>query len=352
MSTPPSGFVLRDLPLSARIVLAAFLISVGVGYFSALIQLHFQHASAGQLLPGPEEAIEAYHGKPTMSQLERLLLADEHKPFNGTGSMAAAFTSKGGMSSAVRRLAEEKSIDKEVAEKEVLAQRDGERLALVHWLREGANKEAYESDCYPLIGELAKQPITEKYVMENDKGQRCAMIQSILGDRCARCHNVGYSGSPGNFPLENYEDILVYSAPETNGAMSLPKLAQSTHVHLLGFSMLYGLTGLIFALSTYPTWLRIVVAPLPLIAQVADISCWWLGRVDPLFAQAIVVTGGLVGLGLALHIVLGLFNLFGKVGKVAIVLLLIAGAATVFVVKQQVVDPHLQHEATLKTAKG
>jgi hypothetical protein len=41
-STP--RFLLRDLSLSSRLVLSVFLLSVGLGYMAALIQLHFQHA--------------------------------------------------------------------------------------------------------------------------------------------------------------------------------------------------------------------------------------------------------------------------------------------------------------------
>ena len=67
--------VLRDLPLSARLVLALFMISVGLGYFSALVQLHFQQAPAGKLLPGADEAKATYSSKPGVSQLERGHLA-------------------------------------------------------------------------------------------------------------------------------------------------------------------------------------------------------------------------------------------------------------------------------------
>ena len=28
-------------------------------------------------------------------------------------------------------------------------------------------------------------------------------------------------------------------------------------------------------------WVRVLVAPIVLIAQVADVSCWWLARIDP-----------------------------------------------------------------------
>jgi hypothetical protein len=50
MDDPASRLVLRDLLLAARLTLAVFLTLVGVGYFSALINLHCRSASAGELL--------------------------------------------------------------------------------------------------------------------------------------------------------------------------------------------------------------------------------------------------------------------------------------------------------------
>src|SRR3954471_15790177 len=98
-SPPPAArWTLRDLPLAARLTLAAFLISVGLGYFSALVQLHFQHAEPGQHLPAAEQAVLKFHpfpvGKPPKSRFQLLIEADESLPFNGTGQMAAAFTTR------------------------------------------------------------------------------------------------------------------------------------------------------------------------------------------------------------------------------------------------------------------
>src|SRR5947209_967795 len=95
-TTPPSHFVLRQLPLSARLTIATFLICVGVGYLSALVQLHFQHASPGNLLPTAEDAKNIFHGpteKP-MSTMERLVATDEDKPFSAVGEMSRSFTVK------------------------------------------------------------------------------------------------------------------------------------------------------------------------------------------------------------------------------------------------------------------
>jgi hypothetical protein len=126
----------------------------------------------------------------------------------------------------------------------------------------------------------------------------------------------------------------------------LAKLALSTHVHLLGFSVLYGLTGLTFALSAYPLWMRIIVSPAPLLLQVVDISFWWLARLDaplgPLFAQGIMGTGGLVALSLGAQIVLGMLGLFQ--GKARLLGVFAVGGLFGLGLLGFVVLPHLKHE--------
>src|SRR5690349_6311679 len=90
---PPHRLTVGDLPLVPRLVIALFLMSVGVGYFSALVQLHFQAASPGKPLPDMDDAARIYNGDPNgKSQLERLLTEAENLPFNGSGSMRSAFT--------------------------------------------------------------------------------------------------------------------------------------------------------------------------------------------------------------------------------------------------------------------
>src|SRR5262249_61716648 len=93
MGNTSGRIVLRDLPLAARLVLAAFLISVGIGYFAALVQLHFQHASPGNILPSGNDAVRIFYG-PTehpVSKFEQMLTAAEDLPFNGSGQMRTAF---------------------------------------------------------------------------------------------------------------------------------------------------------------------------------------------------------------------------------------------------------------------
>src|SRR6516162_659884 len=60
----PPRFTLRELPFSARLTLALFLVSVGLGYGAALVQIHFQHASPGEFMPSAQDVVVKFHGDP------------------------------------------------------------------------------------------------------------------------------------------------------------------------------------------------------------------------------------------------------------------------------------------------
>jgi hypothetical protein len=514
---------LRDWPLPIRLVLAVFLISVSLGYFSALVQLHFQHAEPGKLLPDDKGAVDVYHGGTAQrSQLVRLLEADISKPFNGTGSMRAAFTRMSAgwslvqqdpallqvqprSSSKIVRLLESpredlaweegrkrrpaKAIITEIAtdsfngdgsmrraffkdddewpkDKEKFEQRfderNAERLVMIEWLRLGekddeaskkAFEDAYNEDFYPLKGRLAELPISKDFMDEKDGakgvaigllfgarcetchrpddrapygaprfpltslpligrylnkakaqerppptsikeiyaeregerkaviswvidganrktyeedryelphdfqkditgdfvetegGKRYARVQSILQARCVRCHSASAGGPAGQYPLDSYERLKPYTVAEHSDGMSLPKLAQTTHVHLLGFSMLFAITGLIFAFTSYPLALRLIFGPFTLLAQVVDISCWWLGRADPNLARFIAVTGGLVAMGLVIQVVGSLFNMFRGAGKIIVLAVLAGGVALIAILYFTVISQQLKQEA-------
>src|SRR5439155_26861653 len=127
-------WVLRDLPFAARLVLAAFLVTTGIGYLSALVQLHFQHASPGNFMPTAADAERVFAGKQghAVSQVEALINADESLPFGGNGQMRGAFTKHSeGWKDAIKELSKTKHIDKAAAEEELRKEREGERLALL-----------------------------------------------------------------------------------------------------------------------------------------------------------------------------------------------------------------------------
>jgi hypothetical protein len=351
MDNPTSSFTLRGLPFAARLTLAAFLVSVGLGYVSALVQLHFQHASPGSFLPNRDDVRRIYNGaqERPVSKMERLIMADESLPLNGTGQMSTAFTTQTkGWKQEIKKRAQEmvegrRAIPDETrakAEVVLRKERDGERQALVAWIRAGADEASYDDDSFCLPDELADLTISQDYLVKdaNDKPvqPRRVQIRGLINERCATCHTKGARADAGNFPLDSYAGLKPYVTVKQSDAISVQKLAQTTHVHLLGFSMLYGLTGFLFALTSYPRLVRVMIAPLPLVAQVLEIGCWWLARLDPIYADAIPILGGIVAVGLLLHILFNLADLFGKGGKLILFLLIIVLAVGGFLARERI----------------
>ena len=353
-SETPTRVTLRDFPLAARLVLSGFLISVGIGYLSALVQLHFQHAKPGEPLPDKDDAAGVYHGKEGMSTFERLIRADESKPLTSSGSMRSTFFKKSaGWRNKVKDRLKEMKVDQATAEKAMRKERELEIEALLLWIRNGATEEGYESQ--PLPDDFFKrlpEPLEDDHFQKKDDGKRHALVSVIITDRCARCPPGSGGGAAGQIRLDTFDHVELWVKDGASRGMSLMKLAQSTHVHLLGFSMLYGLTGLILAFSSYPGWLRLLLCPLPLVFQVIDISFWWLGRVDPMFAHWIVYSGGVVALGLMLHIVLSLLNMYGVPGKLVLLFMFVAAGGGGFYLKVQVIDPYLEKERSGLVSSG
>jgi len=346
MNISTRRFVLRDLSLPSRILLATFLVSVGLGYVAALVQLHFHHASSGKLLPGPEDAVQAFHGRAGLSEMERLLLAGEGKPFNGSGGMRQAFTTRSaGWRAAISRRAKKDGISLRQAEMKLRSERDGERLAVLAWVGAGAPREDFDHNWFALPASLDKHPITAEFRETRSEGTAGAKVAAILETRCARCHNESAGGPAAQLPLESWEHIHAFCEVETaGGGVSLGKLAQTTHAHLFGLTMLFGMTGLLLTFTTFPGWLRAPLAVLPLAAQLVEISCWWLGRLDPVYARAVVFLGGAAGTGLFLQISLTLFNMFGRAGKVILILVMLGSVLGGVALKELVIDPYLVGE--------
>jgi hypothetical protein len=383
---------LRQLPLAAKLVLTVFLVAVGLGYLSAMVQLHFKHASKGNSLPSLLDVVERFSGRtppwnpdapvpepadangaapaapkgdaplvaaakiktiitvrctechcnggdpgepildswPTLKKqlgdspqkcnIFRVLNKTVTNPENDNltkDNMNKAFSLKSSDNGV-----EWKDLIKDRPEAELRAQRDAERLALVSWLEAGAPEENYEKDAFPLPLELRKDGAVK--LLDNFQTKAPELAKPA-------------PGAPAPKKKRNAKDRQ----------LSVESLTQSTHAHLLTFAVLWTVTGLIFAFSTYPCWVRTLLAPAVLLAQVADVSCWWLARlpdVGPYFAAAIMGTGAVVGLGLVAQIVLSLFNLYGGKGKVVLLVIGIAVAAGLYAGYAKYVEPELVAE--------
>src|SRR5207248_3211731 len=209
-----------------------------------------------------------------------------------------------------------------------------------------------------LPAELVARPITDGYRAD----PKAVKVRSLVRDRCVRCH--GPNGDKSDVPLTTYEELAKFmpvavAVPEGGGwvdsgkQISLEKLTQSTHAHLLSFAMLFALTGLTFAFTGYPRVVRCIVGPGVLVAQVTDVSFWWLARLPdagPYFAYGVLGTGTLVGAGLTLQIVLSLFSMYGRVGRAVLVVLFATALAVGGLTYKTVIAPYLERERAEKAA--
>jgi hypothetical protein len=362
--------LLRELPLPTRLVLSCFLGAIGIGYVSALVQLHFNGgAKPGQYIPGPDEAVRTYFGpvgdKP-MSRLERLVLAPESEPFNGTGSMRRAFFDRSqGWSKETKRIeaiADEKQRDAEMSK--LQAERSGEADAIAAWARVGGDEGAYQKDDFKLPEKDGGWTITKKYLVEEEEGKPAnparVKIKALINARCACCHSKdeeigGRDKNAEKYPLDECAKIQTYCVVKQSSAMELNKLAQTTHVHLFGFAMMYCLTGLIFSFTSYWGWVRCIIAPAAVVMSVLEISIgWWVGRLDPCPAGATAAFGAITGGVLLVHIFGSLFDMYGKKGRLVLLVLVLAAAVGAAFLERQVVSPFIESEKSQVegTSKG
>jgi hypothetical protein len=230
------------------------------------------------------------------------LLESDHGPFNAAGTMRPAFTTRSADWDQLTR-------DRMPEElRELHAEREGERLALLAWVKAGADRAAYDRDDFPLGTELTGQPITPRMLA----GPMRVKVRTLIQERCADCHSAtGRDDHARLRPLDTYELLQPHVAAPVATRMPIEKLAQTTHVHLLGLALLYAATGILFCCTGASRGTRLLVAPMPLVAQGVDIACWWLSRWDPAFNWGVIVGGTLAGIGLLIHVFAGLWELAG-----------------------------------------
>ena len=345
MSAPAAtSFSLRDLPLPAKLVITCFLLAVGLGYTSAMVQLHFADSKSGQPMPTVADVVLKFTGKKWLtsdpprpkSRLEELITGPHEGELTKQNMTPAFFGKDGGE---FNRLKNGRAAD---ATANLTAEREGEIAAVVAWIQAPPEEQqrAYEEDRFALPTDLETRPITQAFV-HAVKPVKTIRIKAILTERCARCH--GPNEAMAKIPLNTLDGLREYmhappavKVPEGGGwvqvtqPIGLSDLTRSTHAHLLSFAVLFSLTGLVFAFTSYPTTMRCVLGPWTLVAVVTDVAFWWLARMctdmGPYFAMGVIATGAAVGMGLGAQITLSLWNMYGPRGKAVIGLMFLAGA--------------------------
>src|SRR6478609_3923881 len=103
MSAPAESarFTLRDLPFPAKLVVTCFLLSVGLGYTTAMVQLHFQDSKSGEPMPTPADVVVKFTGKKWLTEAPPKpvskfvqLITTSSGTFGSNGTMLPAFFEK------------------------------------------------------------------------------------------------------------------------------------------------------------------------------------------------------------------------------------------------------------------
>jgi hypothetical protein len=134
-------------------------------------------------------------------------------------------------------------------------------------------------------------------------------VKPLFDKDCAMCHSPK-SGLPIP-PLTTYEEVRKVAEVDTGASIS--QLARVSHIHLFGISIIFLLTGGIFALSALAAKWRVLIITVPYFTIWADIGSWWITKYYPVFAYVVLIGGGLMGLALGAQIFISLWEMwFGK----------------------------------------
>ncbi len=297
---------LSYLPRPTRLLLGAFLSICGLGYCVVFVLAYLQVTSPNSVWPDFRELDGIFFGRAKpISPLERLLEATEG-PMNRAGTMRPAFTDQ---SIDWDLLTQNMTAEEKAA---LAAEREGERLALLEWVRSGFSREAYEADEFRWDDTVPARPITAKYLVTgqsspDQEAPSQVRIRSLVTDRCASCHSEnGRSEHARWIPLDTFDDIERQCRPED---VARPTWVIASLVALLPLALL---TGPVFYLTNTPGRTRLFLTVLPLAALVAAVGCLLLGQPGTHFIYVLVGATVVAAIGVLLQIAASLGELFAK----------------------------------------
>jgi hypothetical protein len=160
----------------------------------------------------------------------------------------------------------------------------------------------------PMAGKIsdADRAVVLNWVHDGAKVETYAQVEPIFAKSCIGCHSAGATSIP---PLASFADVQ--KVAQANAGTSIADLAQVSHIHLFGISIIFLLTGAIFALSETPTWLRVGLVVVPYVSILMDIGSWWFTKyLDTAFAYVVIVGGASMGLALAAQILIALWDMW------------------------------------------
>jgi hypothetical protein len=264
-------FRLSGLSLAAKLTLTLFLILVCAGYAVALIKIYWWHELADNE-PGLtiNDIRAVYHGIES-TQIDDSEMLKEVSP----GGQMRIFLEAGG----------------ESAER-----------ALIGWLEAGAQEATFTTAGLTGAGDPS--------------------ASAVIQQQCVKCHNqtegdnteLPFAAAPAAAP--QYDLVAAVAVPPGEPGIqpeSKRELLQVTHAHILSIPVFTIIIAILFLLTNVSDKIKLVLAPLPMLATCIDFACWWLARPFEVFIYGIAFSGALFGTALGLQLLCILLSLwFGK----------------------------------------
>jgi hypothetical protein len=251
--------MLQLLPATTRRVLAGILLAAGLAYGILLATTFFQTAAPSQMVPDLAEIKRLlFPSAKPISPLERRLVMSD-TPL-GTGPLITGQTGR------MPPLNESEAL-----------QREGDRQALLDWIRSGASRTSYEQDDHTLTQAVSSSSITPKFLRDegdcaNSSARRHLRVRSLFQERCLSCHAEDGDDTARLIPFDSYDAIARYLIPESHGDTGRAWLFAS----LALLFPLAGVGGLTFACTSHPFRARILTLAVTLAALAAVAVCWSL----------------------------------------------------------------------------
>jgi len=268
------SFRLARLSLAGKLVVTLFLLIVGPGYLCATANIYLKHQDA-DLEPGLtlDDLKRTFHG------MEKEITPDVKISVNSPmleqvrpGGDMREYLDPGG-ETAIR--------------------------ALISWLEAGAIEADFAK------GDLAEPGDPSAY--------------QVIKDQCVECHHED-GGDMEDMPFAEdaesepqYEMVIDVAEPEitqeelgpqvlTLAPTGIKELVHTTHAHIFTVPVFALIVAVLFLMTGLSPKMKVILAPLPLLATVLDIGGWWLARFSEPFIYVIAASGAIFGFTFALQI--------------------------------------------------
>ena len=289
-----------QLPLSTRHLLAAILAVAGLSYAALLVATYLQTTASAALGPDLSELDRLlFHAARPISPMERRLEASD-TPLGSGPLISGQHTTAGPLrvlvgrpSMRTKQSAEWIELTQGMNDEELaalIAEREGERQALLDWIRLGASRVAYERDDHVVTNPAVVATMTPAFLCSEGRQPATTnlphvRIRSLVNERCVGCHCDDGDDTARLIPFDSYEGIARWLIPDAHERAARPWL-------MVALALLFPLAALAssaFAWMSHPRTLRLAVWSATLASLLIVAACWLGGGFVPLLLAAAAV---------------------------------------------------------------